>query len=226
MLGLTVTGSILLITLVEKFSDGGWVTVMITSMVVLFCLLIRKHYDSTKLKLREIEKIFAQSIKSGTCLAKKLDAELPTAVIMVDENRGVGIHTIMWVLRLFPGHFKNFIFLCVGEVDTQSFDSEATIRSMQYRTENTLCYYASFCEQQGLESTWKMAYGTDSAQALDDLAQQVYEEYPNSVFFAAKLIFANDNLLVRWLHNQTSLSLQRRLHQRGQQVVILPMKIN
>lgn len=225
LLGLTVTGSILMVTLVEKFSDGGWVTVMITSFVVGFCMLIRKHYDLTKTKLREIEKLFAQSFKVGDCMPKKLDPELPTAIFMVDENRGVGIHTIMWVLRLFPGHFKNFIFLSVGEVDTQSFDSEATIRSMQYKTENTLCYYASFCEEQGLQATWHMAYGTDSVQILDELAHQTSEEYPNSVCFAAKLIFDDDNFLVRWLHNQTALSLQRRLHRRGQQMVILPMKV-
>jgi amino acid transporter len=226
LLGLSVTGSILLVTLVEKFSEGGWVTVLITGLVVGFCLLIRNHYDETKAKLREVEKLFAQSIKTGTCSPKKLDPELATAVFMVDENRGVGIHTIMWVLRLFPDHFKNFIFLSVGEVDTQSFDSDATIRSMQYKTENTLCYYASFCEAQGLQATWRMAYGTDPVHALDNLTQEIYEEYPNSVCFAAKLIFSNDNLLVRWLHNQTALGLQRRLHKRGQQVVILPMKVS
>jgi amino acid transporter len=225
MLGLTVTGGILLVTLVEKFSEGGWVTILITSMVVALCLLIHKHYAETKAKLREVEKLFAQTIKTGTCIPKKLDPELPTAVFMVDENRGVGIHTIMWVWRLFPGHFKNFIFLSVGEVDTQSFDSDATIRSMQYKTENTLCYYASFCEAQGLEASWRMAYGTDPVQALDDLAMALNSEYPNSVCFAAKLIFANDNFMVRWLHNQTALSLQRRLHRRGQQLVILPMKV-
>ena len=92
LLGLTVSFSILLITLIEKFSDGGWVTVLITSLVVIFCLLIHKHYEKTRLKLREIEKIFAQSIKSGSCLPKKLDAELPTAVIMVDEKSRCG-HT-------------------------------------------------------------------------------------------------------------------------------------
>lgn len=226
LLGLLVTGGILLVTVVEKFSEGGWVTVLITSLVVGFCLLIRKHYDETKAKLREVEKLFAQSVKIGSCLPKKLDPELHTAVFMVDENRGVGIHTIMWVLRLFPDHFKNFIFLSVGEVDTQSFDSDATIRSMQYKTENTLCYYASFCEAQGLQATWHMAYGTDPVQALDELTQKIYEEYPNSVCFAAKLIFSNDNFLVRLLHNQTALSLQRRLHRRGQQVVILPMKVS
>ncbi|HUX89456.1 MAG TPA: APC family permease [Gallionellaceae bacterium] len=224
--GLSVTGSILLITLIEKFSEGGWVTVLITGLVVGICLLIHKHYDETKAKLREVEKLFAQSIKTGSCLPKKLDPELPTAVFMVDENRGVGIHTIMWVMRLFPGHFKNFIFLSVGEVDTQSFDSDATIRTMQYKTENTLCYYASFCESQELHATWRIAYGTDPVQMLDDLVREISEEYPNSVCFAAKLIFANDNFLVRWLHNQTALSLQRRLHKRGQQVVILPMKVS
>lgn len=226
LLGFSVSGSILLVTLVEKFSEGGWVTVLITSVVIGFCLLIRKHYDQTKEKLREIEKLFALSVKTGICTQKKLDPELPTAVFMVDSNRGVGIHTIMWVLRLFPDHFKNFIFLSVGEVDTESFDSDATIRSMQYKTENTLCYYASFCEAQGLQATWQMTYGTDPVKALEDLTQKIYEEYPNSVCFAAKLIFANDNLLLRWLHNQTALGLQRRLHLRGQQVVILPMKVN
>ena len=226
LLGLVVTGSILLITVVEKFSEGGWVTVLITGLVVVFCLLIRKHYDETKAKLREVEKLFAQSIKAGSSLPKKLDPELATAVFMVDSNRGVGIHTIMWVMRLFPDHFKNFIFLSVGEVDTQSFDSDATIRSMQFKTENTLCYYASFCEAQGLQATWRMSYGTDPVLALDKLAQEISEEYPNSVCFAAKLIFAKDNFMVRWLHNQTALSLQRRLHRRGQQVVILPMKVN
>lgn len=226
LLGLSAALGILTITLVEKFSEGGWVTVLITGLVVSLCLIIHKHYADTKAKLREVEKLFALSIKPGDCLPKQLNPELPTAVFMVDENRGVGIHTIMWVLRLFPGHFKNFIFLSVGEVDTQSYDSDATIRSMRLKTENTLCYYASFCESQGLEASWQMAYGTDPVQALDELTQKVSDEYPNSVCFAANLIFPNDNFLVRWLHNQTALNLQRRLHKRGQQMVILPMKVN
>ncbi len=226
LLGLAVTGSILIITLVEKFTEGGWVTVMITGLVVTLCLVIRKHYEETRAKLREAEKIFAQSVKIDPGSPQKLDPALPTAIVMVDEHRGVGIHTIMWVLRLFPGHFKNFIFLTAGEVDTQSFDSDATIRTMQYKTENVLCYYAGFCRSQGLNTSWRMAYGTDPVTILDQLAQETIAEYPNSVCFAAKLIFARDNLFLRWLHNQTPLDMQRRLHLRGQQMVILPMNIN
>jgi len=33
-----VTGSILLVTLVEKFAEGGWMTVVITGVVIAFCL--------------------------------------------------------------------------------------------------------------------------------------------------------------------------------------------
>ena len=226
LIGLLVTGSILLVTLVEKFSDGGWVTVLITGLVVGLCLIIRRHYEETREKLREAEKIFAQAVKIDPSLPQKLDPALPTAILLVDEHRGVGIHTIMWVLRLFPGHFKNFIFLTAGEVDTQSFDSDATIRTMQYKTENVLCYYAGFCRSQELNASWRMGYGTDPITILDKLAQETIAEYPNSVCFAAKLIFANDNLFLRWLHNQTSLDMQRRLHLRGQQMVILPMKIS
>ena len=73
MLGLAVTGSILFVTLAEKFSDGGWMTILITSLVIIFCLLIRKHYDTTRRKLLEIEKLFAQSIQSNPDTPKKLD---------------------------------------------------------------------------------------------------------------------------------------------------------
>ncbi|HEY6095856.1 MAG TPA: APC family permease [Gallionellaceae bacterium] len=224
--GLAVTGGILLITTVEKFGDGGWVTLLITGLVVALCVFIRKHYEETKVKLREIEKMFAQSVQIDPGLPRKLDPELPTAIFLVDEHRGVGVHTILWVLRLFPGHFKNFIFLSAGEVDTQSYDSDATIRSMQYKTENALCYYAGFCRSHDLQATWRMAHGTDPVVVLEELVQEVIAEYPNSVCFAANLIFANDSWWVRWLHNQTALTMQRRLHLRGQQMVILPMKIS
>jgi len=225
--GLLVTSSILVITLLEKFTAGGWVTVLITSLVVALCLYIRKHYEETREQLQQAEKLFAQSVKlDDPGLPQKLDQELPTAIFLVDEHRGVGIHTIMWVLRLFPGHFKNFVFISAGEVDTQSFDSAATIRTMQYKTENALCYYTGFCRSNGLNATWQMSYGTDPVVVLDQLTLQVMEEYPNSVCFAAQLVFLHDNMFVRWLHNQTALAMQRRLHMRGKQMIILPMKVN
>ncbi len=227
LLGLSVTGSILVVTMIEKFTEGGWVTLLITSLVIGLCLLIRKHYDETKEKLLVAERLFGQSVDNNASgLPEQLDPALPTAIFLVDNHRGVGIHTIMWVLRLFPGHFQNFVFISAGEVDTQSYDSEATIRSMQDQTQSALVHYTAFCRGQGLKATWRMACGTDPITVLDELAQEVIAEYPNSVCFAAKLIFTRDNIFIRWLHNQTALAMQRRLHLRGQQMVILPMKVD
>ncbi len=182
LLGLSVTGSILMVTLVEKFTEGGWVTVLITSLVIGLCLIIRRHYDETKEKLRAAERLFGKSVAdTDPGLPEKLNTELPTAIFLVDNHRGVGIHTIMWVLRLFPGHFQNFVFISAGEVDTQSYDSDATIRTMQDQTQSALCHYTAFCRSLELKATWRMAYGTDPITVLDDLAQEVIAEYPSSV---------------------------------------------
>ena len=62
-------------------------------------------------------------------------------------------------------------------------------------------------------------------QLLDQLAGEALKAYPNTVFFASKLLFNNDNVFTRLLHNTTALSLQRLLHLRGMPMVILPMKV-
>ena len=64
-----------------------------------------------------------------------------------------------------------------------------------------------------------------STDELTKLVDRVAAEFPNCVFFASKLVFVHDNWFTRSLHNQTPLAMQRILHLRGQQMVILPMKI-
>jgi K+ transporter len=51
-LGLLVTSSILLVTLVEKFAEGGWMTVVITGVAIAFCLLNHAHYAAIRRKIR------------------------------------------------------------------------------------------------------------------------------------------------------------------------------
>ena len=45
------------------------------------------------------------------------------------------------------------------------------------------------------------------------------------MFFAAKLIFEKENMFMQVLHNQTAYMLQKRLHTKGQNLIIMPMKI-
>ena len=53
-LGLSVALGILFVTLVAKFNEGGWITVLITGLVVSLCLLIRRHYTETRQKLYQL----------------------------------------------------------------------------------------------------------------------------------------------------------------------------
>jgi hypothetical protein len=224
--GLLVTSGILLILVWEKFGTGGWVTILITGLVIAVCLAIRWHYDETREQLRQIDRLFSgQPMLQDAASPPALDPQKPTAVFFVGKNRGVSMHALLWVQRLFPEHFKNFVFLSVGEVDAQSYDGQGALRTLRYEIENSLRYYVNFCHSHGLAAKSLLAFGTDPVEELITLSEQVYREFPNSVCFASKLIFANESFFTRWLHNQTALAIQQRLHIIGHQMVILPMKV-
>jgi amino acid transporter len=224
--GLLVTSGILAILVFEKFGTGGWVTILITGLVIAVCLAIRWHYSETREQLRQIDKLFSgQPVLADTASPPALDPHTPTAVFFVGKNRGVSMHALLWVQRLFHGHFKNFIFLSVGEVDAQSYDGQGALRTLRYEIENSLRYYVNFCHSHGLAAKSYLAFGTDPVEELIKLAEEVNTEFPNSVCFASKLIFARESFFTRWLHNQTALAIQQRLHIIGQQMVILPMKV-
>jgi hypothetical protein len=54
-LGLTVTSGILAVTTVEKFTEGGFMTMLITGVVIGFCILNRDHYEKIRRKLRKAD---------------------------------------------------------------------------------------------------------------------------------------------------------------------------
>ena len=113
----------------------------------------------------------------------------------------------------------------MGEVDAQSYGGHGALRTLRYEIENSLRYYVNFCHSHGLAAKSYLAFGTDPVEELIKLSDEVYKEFPNSVCFASKLIFAHESFFTRWLHNQTALAIQQRLHVMGQQMVILPMKV-
>ena len=224
--GLAVSAGILAVSLIEKFADGGWQTVLITGIVIAGCLAIRSHYAVTRDKLQQIDKLFSgPAIQHDAANPPVLDRNKPTAVFFVGKNRGVSMHALLWVQRLFPEHFKNFVFLSAGEVDSQCYNGPGTLRTLRYEIENSLRYYVNFCHSHGLAATSYLAFGTDPVEELIKLSEQASREFPNNVCFTSKLIFADDSFFTRWLHNQTALAIQQRLHLKGQQMVILPMKV-
>ena len=224
-LGLAVTSAILGVTVIEKFGEGGWVTVVITSLVIGLCLAIHRHYDWVKARLKEVDEIFSAASCPKCENPPPLDPDAPTAVFMIGSSRGGGIHTVLWVQRLFPHHFKNFIFISAKAVDAQSYGGAEQIDRLRTALDRALSFYVDYCHANGLAATARFSLGTDRVDELTKLAEGVQKEYPNSVFFTSKLVFRNENWVTRLLHNQTALALQRRLHLNGLQMVILPMQL-
>jgi hypothetical protein len=223
--GLTVTSAILITILVEKFTKGGWVTTVITGIVIGICLLIKRHYTEVRNKLREVDALFSSLKAEKTDFPPALDPHKPTAVFMVAKNRGTGMHTLLSVQRLFPNHFKNCVFLSVGEVDSKSYGGDKSLEQMQSKVDSLLSFYINFCNENGLAAKSYHAYGTDPVEELTKMSEKVKTDFPNCIFFSSKLIFMHDNWFTNILHNQTAFSLQRRLHLQGVPMLILPMKL-
>jgi amino acid transporter len=224
-LGFAVTSGILAVTLIEKFGEGGWVTVLITSLVITLCLAIHRHYDWVHERLKEVDQVFSAASCPKCETPPPLQPDAPTAVFIVGSSRGGGIHTLLWVQRLFPNHFRNFIFISAKAVDAQSYGGGEQSDRLRTALDRALAFYVNYCHANGLAATAQYSLGTDRIDELVKLAEGIQKEFSNCVFFTSKLQFRNENWVTRRLHNQTALALQRRLHLNGMQMFILPMQL-
>jgi len=222
---LLITFAILVVIIIERFLQGGIITLGITSIVVCIGLLIRRHYGWVRRLTRRFEREHRWRMQDLTDAPPAIDPAQPTAVFLVSANRGIGLHTVERVEKLFPGHFRNFVFVSVGIVDSESFGSEQSLTTLQYETRATLDALVNFAHVQGRASRWYDAYGSDRLLELERLSLQVRDEFPNSVFFASRLVFETEHWWNRWLHSQTPLAMQRILNDHGVELVILPVTL-
>jgi amino acid transporter len=225
LLGFLICAGILMVLLVEKFADGGWATAVIIAAIAGLCIFIRNHYRDTKNAIRSVDEVFANQPFGTHVGPVQPNPEDQTAVFIVGTSRGGGLHALLWVQRMFPGHFKNFIFVNARTVDSHAYGGEGVVEQMRSEANATLKYFVDFCHSHGLASSSYLGFGTDVVNEATKLCKAISQEYPNAIFFTSKLIFENDNWLIRLLHNQAALAIQRRLHFSGLQMVILPMKV-
>jgi amino acid transporter len=226
LLGLFITASILVVTVVEKFFEGGWATLLITGVLIFACLGVNSHYRDTRRRIAEIDDIFADQAFGSESNPPKLDPLAPTAVFVVGSSRGGGLHALLWVQRMFPDHFKNFVFVNARTVDARVYGGEEALATLKLQATTSLKYFERFCNSYGLAATSKLGFGTDAIDVLEKLSAEVQEEFPNAIFFVSKLVFNRENFVTKLLHNQAVTSLQQRLHLNGQQMMVLPMRID
>ena len=224
--GLLVTVSILFVTVIEKFTEGGWVTVLITGVMFLLGYAIKQHYQMAERELKVIDKRLAETVPAlPSPLPTRLDQDARTAVVMVgSKGRGTAMHTLLWIHRIFPNVFSNFVFVSVGEVDVERLSAENGIEQLHERMEHNLSQLVAYCQHRGWPAHYVFAFSADRVRELTDMAERLRNEYPNCVFFASQLMF--DTWWARVLHHQSAFALQEELLERGMQMVILPMKLS
>lgn len=223
---LLITASILVVIIVERFLQGGIVTLAITSSVVLVGIAIRRHYSRVRKLATQLERGLRWKRQELVGEPPPLRPEEPTAVFLVSAHRGLGLHTVERVESLFPGHFRNFVFVSVGTVDSESFGSEQSLITLQYETRAALDGLVNYAHVHGKGSRWFDAYGADRLEELEGLSLAVREAFPNSVFFTNRLVFAKEHWWSRLLHNGTPLAMQRLLNLHGLELVILPVMLH
>ena len=225
LVGFIICAGILAILVFERFTEGGWATAVIIAAIAGLCIAIRKHYGQTKEAIRSVDEVFA-SQPFGSCTEQiEPNPDDQTAVFIVGTSRGGGLHALLWVQRMFPGHFKNFIFVNARTVDSHAYGGEGALEQMRTEAAETLEYFVDFCHSHGMASASYIGFGTDAVDEVTRLCEEISDEFPNAIFFTSKLIFSADNWFTRLLHNQAALAVQRRLHLEGLQMVILPMKV-
>jgi len=226
LVGLTLCAFILTVTVYEKFGEGGWVTLALTGGLIATCFLIRRHYRKVHENLGRLDGILT-ALPAGVAPqpALSLDPAAPTAVLLVGEYSGLGIHSLLAVQRLFPAYFKNFVFVSVGVIDSASFVNVEAVDEVRDRTAAHLRRYVELGTGLGLAADSRMAVGTEAVATAAELCGRIGSEFPQSLFFAGKLIFERERWYQRLLHNETAYQLQRQLQFAGLNAMVLPVRV-
>jgi len=225
--GAIVCAGILGVTTIEKFGAGGWVTLVITGVVIGACIWVKAHYRQVAGKLVKLsQELSLETIPAVAPIPPDMDPTKPTAVVLAGGFGGLGIHTLLQIPRVFPNQFDQVVFISVGVIDAGTFKGEAEMTALDRKTAADLAKYVEFARtRMGWAADCDHSLGTEAVAELERLCREVQLRFPRSVFFAGKLIFRHESWWQRLLHNETAHAVQRRLELDGLTMVVLPIRM-
>ena len=230
-IGLTLTTFILISVLILKFNEGGWVTIVITGVLVLGAFFIKNHYNKTYATLKRLDVIVEAAVLSGSAVhdsatpAPAYDPKAKTAAILVNGFNGLGLHTLFSVFRLFGTTYKNYVFVEIGSIDAGNFKGADEIENLGSFVRNETSKYVDYMNDHGHYAEAYYSIGTDVVDEVNKLVPAIREKFPDIVFFGGQLVFTNESMMDRWLHNYTVFAVQQNLYVHGIPFVILPVKV-
>ena len=215
---------ILTFTIVQKFSQGAWVTLVVTAALVILCLFVELHYRHVAQQLRHLDQELGD-LGQLEGEGGEPDPKDTTAVLMVGSFGGIGIHSLLSIQRSYAGYFKNIIFVSVAVLDSGSFKGEEEIEHLHKQTRDALEKYVKLARGLGWSATYRMASGLDAVKEATAVCSTLAREFPHTVFFAGKLIWKRETWWQRILHNETAYQIERRLHWKGLPMGVLPIRV-
>lgn len=230
--GLAMTTFILISVVSVKFSEGGWITLLIIASFAGAAMIIRRHYDYTATLIKKLDNIvpmacskskFPEIVKNGGKL--EFDPDAKTAVLLVNGFNGLGLQALCSIFKLFGNIYKNYVFVQIGVIDAGVFKGIEEIEGLQKHVKEDVNRYVNFIKQYGYHGECYTSVGTDVVEEVEKLSPQILQKFPNAVFFGGQLVFPNGYMLARWLHNFTVFSSQEKLYMKGIPFIILPVKV-
>ncbi len=224
-IGALVTATVLAVTAVVKFREGGWVTLLATGALIGFCFLVRTHYRRVRRMLRSLDDALDNLPLSDHGEPAELTPEGPTAIVLVESYNGLGIHTLLSAFRMFTRYYRNYVFCSVGLVDSGQFKGARDVQALEAKVRGDLEKYVALAQRLGVYAEYRYTLGTDLITELETISLDLTKEFRRCTVFAGQLVFEKENLFTRSLHHETAFSIQRRLQFNGIQVVILPIRV-
>jgi amino acid transporter len=224
VIGLVMCLSILTFTIVLKFSQGAWLTLLVTTALIVVCLLVKSHYREVARQLSlldaDLDNLVGLEENGG-----EPDPSKPTAVLLVAKYGGLGVHSMLSIQRTYPGYFSNLVFVSVAVHDSGTFKGAAEVDAQRLQVEETLKKYVALAKSLGWNSSYRMAEGLDAVYEASRLCIRIADEFPRVVFFAGKLIWKRETWMQKILHNETAYQVERRLHWKGLAMAVLPVRV-
>lgn len=226
-IGFIVCLSILVITMLEKFTSGGWLTIVVTIALVYAFWKIHDYYKKVEDQLENAWKVLRPHIvlHKEEATPPEMDPSKPTAVILLFKAKAISMHTLQSAIKLFRNRFHNVIFLHAGVVDVQSLGGPEELERLKTAIEKDLSFFTYYANSLGLAAKAYADYGTNPIDIFTKLSDEVTQEFSDCIFFSGKLVVPKFPYLSKVLNNSVATSVQNRLHTEGKQMVILPMQL-
>ncbi len=191
------------------------------------CVLIRLYYARMARILGRLDRLRTQVEAEPPRAAgpPEKDIAAPTAAVLVRGYNGFGIHTLMTVLRLFPNHFRNFVFVSVGDIDFDRFKGTREVEKLRDSVKADLEKYVALARKWGYFAEYRCALGVDVVDEVAEICPVIVRDFPRTMFFAGHLVFEQPTFLTRLLHEMTGEEIQRRLQFMGLTLIMLPIRV-